>query len=242
MRDHGRCLVGRDVDGHRGRLGLQALGIHCPVAEVGNQRLRGSGGRGVGHRGGTVEHHAAQARTRLGQVAEGQRYVAVWVTVVEQQVQGQRHADTGGADIGLGQRRLVFRLDRCVAEHDHRLDVAAAMAGLDRDGRWRLGNIVDRQALQRARLGQAAIALGDQVRNHHFIAGAGLDEQALVGPVIARGADLDHVGQLARQRRRLGAPGAVAGRDHHHRRRCHLAELLAEEQPAVVCQQAELAG
>jgi hypothetical protein len=43
-----------------------------------------------------------------------------------------------------------------------------------------LRQVVDRQALQRAGLGHAAIALSDHVRHRHLVAGAGLDQQALV--------------------------------------------------------------
>ncbi|MNF74496.1 hypothetical protein D3C84_565300 [compost metagenome] len=92
-----------------------------------------------------------------------------------------------------------------------------------------------------AGLGQAAIALGDQVGHLYFVAGTGLEPQAFVGPVVTRSGDFDHIAELARQRGGAGSPARVGGGDHDHRWRCAGAQVVSEEQAVVVRQQVELA-
>ncbi|MNN32061.1 hypothetical protein D3C81_1457730 [compost metagenome] len=196
---NGWRLVRRNVHRHGGRGGFQAFGVHRLIAEGGDQGLCGAGGRGVGDRRGAVEHNTAKAGTRLGQVADGQRYVTVRIAVVLQQVEGQRYTDTGTAGIGLGQRRLVFGFDWRIADHDHRFHIATAMGGLDGDSGRRLAEVVDGQALQDAGFGQATVALGNQVGDYHLVAGACFDHQPLVGPVVAGSVHFHYVCQLARQ-------------------------------------------
>ncbi|MNZ98341.1 hypothetical protein D3C78_1176210 [compost metagenome] len=133
----------------------------------------------------------------LGEVNDAQRHVVVRVAVVSQQVQAQGDTKAGATQVRLGQWRLVFGFDRRIADHHNGFGITASGGGLDGDRSRRLGHIIDRQALQGAGLGQAAIALGDQVGHLYLITGAGFDPQAFVDPVIARGGDLDHIAELA---------------------------------------------
>ncbi|MNP06124.1 hypothetical protein D3C76_980960 [compost metagenome] len=239
--DHRWRLVRGDVDGHRGHLRLQPFVVLGSVGESGGHRPVDHWWWGIEHGSTAAEGNAAQASVRLGKVGDAQRHVVVRVAVIAQQVQGQRHAEAGAALIRNGHRRLVLGFDRRIADDHHRFGITATGGGFDRDTGRRLCQAIDRQALHGAGLGQAAIALGDQVGHLYFVAGAGLDQQAFVGPVVTRSGDLDHIAELARQRGGAGSPARVGGGDHDHRWWRARAQAVSEEQAVVVRQQVELA-
>ncbi|MFB8829144.1 hypothetical protein ACE0DR_06605 [Azotobacter sp. CWF10] len=128
------------------------------------------------------------------------------------------------------------------ADHRHRLAVHAAGGGFHADAGRRLGQFGHAQALQDAGFGQAAVSFRGEVGDRRFVAGARLDGQAAVGPGIAGGLDLHHIGEVGRQRGRPGRLVRVAGGEHHEGRQALAGRIAGEEVSVAVAGQRVQAG